>query len=86
MTPSRRAAAERPDLDGLKAVPLGIVTHQYRQVGEFGGWRRLSAGPAMSVGHLDSEGGTYRAAAAEMTEAERRAAGIRRNGQPRRRG
>jgi hypothetical protein len=84
MTLSGRAAEQRPDIDLLAAVPLGIVTHVVRHVGP-GGMKRLSAGPGALIGHVVTETGAYRAAVGQMTDQERREAGLRRNGQPRRR-
>ncbi len=70
MTLSGRAAAERPDLNNLAPIKYGIVTHAVRTSGT-GGRAWVTAGP----GRPDLGG---------MTEAERRQAGLRRNGQPRR--
>lgn len=84
MTLSGKAAVQRPDVDLLVRVPLGIVTHSVREIDKRNGMRRLSAGPGTSIGTVDFETGVYYTAAAAMTEADRRAAGLRRNGQPRR--
>lgn len=84
MTLTGRAATERPDIDALAAVRYGIVTHAVRVSG-VGTRAWVSAGPGRpDVGNVDSETGTYRASAADMTEAERRQAGLRRNGRLRR--
>lgn len=86
MTLSGRIAAARADVDTLTAVPLGIVSHVVREADKRGGYSRLSAGPHAAFGQVDTETGAYRTAAGAMTEAERRAAGMRRNGKPRRSG
>lgn len=84
MTLTGRAAEEHPDIDTLKPVQYGIVTHAVRINGT-GGRAWITAGPGRpDLGDADPETGTYRTAAAGMTEAERREAGLRRNGQPRR--
>lgn len=83
MSLSGRIAAERPDIDQLKPVPLGIVTHKVRQADKGGTWQRLTAGPGGRLGRVDSTTGTYRTAVGMMTEAERREAGLRRNGRRR---
>lgn len=81
MTLSGRIAIECPDVDQLKPVPLGVVTHKIRQVGKTSAWQRLTAGPGSRLGRVDPTTGTYRTTVGAMTEAERRAAGLRRNGQ-----
>ncbi len=85
MTLSGQAAEQHPGIDTLTAVRYGIVTHHIRQVGDTVTWERLTAGPGGGLGRVDPETGTYRTATAAMTEAERRKAGLRRNGLPRRR-
>lgn len=86
MTLTGRAAEERPDVNDLKSVRYGIVTHAVR-VNGIGGRAWITAGPGRpDLGHADSETGAYRAAVGEMTEAERRSAGLRRNGRPRKAG
>lgn len=84
MTLTGRAAEQRPDIDNLTPVRYGIVTHAVR-VNGVGGRAWVTAGPGRpDIGHADPETGAYRAQAAAMTEAERRQAGLRRNGLPRR--
>ncbi|ACU71768.1 hypothetical protein Caci_2859 [Catenulispora acidiphila DSM 44928] len=84
MTLSGRSAEEHPDVDALQAVRYGIVTHSVRANG-VGGLAWVSAGPGRpDLGQVDPESGTYRTAVAEMTETERREAGLRRNGRSRR--
>lgn len=84
MTLSGRAAEARPDIDALAAVHYGIVTHAVR-INGVGGRAWVTAGPGRpEVGIADPETGVYLATAAGMTEAERRRAGLRRNGRPRR--
>lgn len=84
MTLSGRAAQQRSDIDVLTAVRYGIVTHAARINGA-NGWTRVTAGPGRpEFGHVDSGTGAYQSAATAMTEAERRAAGLRRNGLSRR--
>lgn len=84
MTLSGRAAEAHPDIDALTAVHYGIVTHAVR-INGVGGRAWVTAGPGRpDIGIADPETGAYRAAAASMTEAERRRAGLRRNGQPQR--
>lgn len=83
MTFTGRAAQQRPDIDTLTPVRYGIVTHAVRINGT-GGRAWVTAGPGREdIGHVDPESGTYQAAAAAMTETERRQAGLRRNGRPR---
>ena len=84
MTLTGRAAEQRPDIDALAAVRYGIVTHAVR-VNGIGGRAWITAGPGQpGLGAADPETGTYRTAVGAMTEAERRKAGLRRNGQPKR--
>jgi hypothetical protein len=83
MTLSGAAAQARPGIDTLAAVPLGIVTHIEREVDNRGTKRRLSVGNGTEHGRIEPATGAYRTAAAQMTEAERREAGLRRNGRPR---
>jgi len=83
MTLSGRIVDDHPELDRLKPIPLGIVTHQVRQIGDTVFGRRLTAGPGGTLGRVEAGTGTYRSTAAAMTEAERREAGLRRNGQRR---
>lgn len=84
MTLSGRAATEHPDLNDLAPVRYGLVTHAVRANG-VGGRAWVSAGPGRpELGDTDPETGAYRTVAAAMTEAERREAGLRRNGRPRR--
>ncbi len=81
---SGNAANDRPDIDELHPVPLGIVTHASRKTIGRAGTARISAGPIAPIGVCDPETGMYQAAANQLTEDERRAAGLRRNGRPRR--
>jgi len=84
MTLSGRAAEERPEVNALGAVRYGIVTHAVR-INGVGGRAWVTAGPGRpDLGHADPETGTYQTTVAAMTEAERREAGLRRNGRPRR--
>lgn len=84
MTLTGRAAERRPDIDALTAVRYGIVTHAVR-VNGIGGRAWITAGPGRpDLGAADPETGAYRTAVGAMTEAERRQAGLRRNGRPRR--
>lgn len=84
MTLTGRAAEERPDINALAPIRYGIVTHAVR-INGIGGRAWVTAGPGRpEVGIADPETGVYVATAAGMTEAERRRAGLRRNGLPRR--
>lgn len=84
MTLTGRAAQQHPDIDALAAVRYGIVTHAVRIDG-IGGRAWVTAGPGRpDLGTADPESGAYRTVAGAMTEAERRQAGLRRNGRPRR--
>lgn len=84
MTLTGRAAEERPEINGLKAIRYGIVTHSVRINGT-GGRAWITAGPGRpDLGAADSETGAYRTTAGGLTEDERRQSGLRRNGQPRR--
>lgn len=84
MTLTGRAAEERPDINALAPIRYGIVTHAVR-INGVGGRAWVTAGPGRpDVGHADPDTGAYRAAVGAMTETERRAAGLRRNGLPRR--
>lgn len=86
MTLTGRAAEQHPDINDLAAVRYGIVTHAVR-VNGIGGRAWVTAGPGRpDLGDADPETGTYRTVAGGMTEAERRHAGLRRNGRPRRNG
>lgn len=84
MTLTGRAAEAHPDIDTLKAVRYGLVTHAARINGA-GGRAWVTAGPGRpEFGDVDPGTGAYQAVATAMTETERRAAGLRRNGLPRR--
>lgn len=84
MTLTGRAAQQRPDIDTLTPVRYGIVTHSARVNGA-GGRAWVTAGPGRpGFGDVDPGTGAYQAVATAMTETERRAAGLRRNGIPRR--
>lgn len=84
MTLTGQAAGQHPEVNALTAVRYGIVTHAVR-INGVGGRAWVTAGPGRpDIGHADPETGAYRAEVAAMTEAERRAAGLRRNGLPRR--
>lgn len=84
MTLTGRAAEERPEANALKSVRYGIVTHAVR-VNGVGGRAWITAGPGRpELGNADPETGAYRTAVGAMTETERRQAGLRRNGQSRR--
>lgn len=84
MTLTGRSAEQHPDIDVLTPVRYGLVTHAARINGA-GGRAWVTAGPGRpGFGHVDPGTGAYQAAATAMTEAERRAAGLRRNGLPRR--
>jgi len=86
MTLSGRAAEEHPEVNALTAVRYGLVTHAARINGA-GGRAWVTAGPGCpDFGDVDPGTGAYQAVAPGMTEAERRAAGLRRNGSPRRKG
>jgi hypothetical protein len=85
VTLSGRIAAERPDVDQLTRTPAALVLHLRYQPQENGPWRRREYGPGAAFGFVDQSTGTYRTTVGLMTEAERRAAGTRRNGNPRRR-
>jgi len=84
MTLTGHAAEQHPDINALAAVRYGIVTHAVR-INGIGGRAWVTAGPGRpDLGHADPETGSYRTAVADMTETERREAGLRRNGRPRR--
>lgn len=84
MTITGRAAEQRPDINDLNPVRYGLVTHAVR-VNGVGGRAWVTAGPGRpDLGDADPETGAYRTAAGAMTETERRQAGLRRNGQLRR--
>jgi hypothetical protein len=84
MTLTGRAAEEHPEVNALAAVRYGIVTHAVR-VNGIGERAWVHVGPGRpELGHADPESGTYRTVAGAMTEDERRQAGLRRNGRPRR--
>lgn len=85
MTLTGRAAEQHPDIDALTPVRYGLVTHAVR-INGVGGRAWVTAGPGRpDIGHADPETGAYQATVAAMTETERRQAGLRRNGLPRRR-
>jgi hypothetical protein len=84
MTLTGQAAEQHPDIDALTPVRYGLVTHAARINGA-GGRAWVTAGPGRpGFGHVDPATGAYQSAATAMTEGERRAAGLRRNGLPRR--
>lgn len=84
MTLTGHAAEEHPGINDLKPVRYGIVTHAVR-VNGVGGRAWVTAGPGRrDLGDADPETGTYRTVVGAMTAAERREAGLRRNGRPRR--
>lgn len=86
MTLTGRAAEQRPDIDALTPIRYGIVTHAVR-INGVGGRAWVTAGPGRAdLGHADPETGSYQATVTGMTESERREAGLRRNGRPRRTG
>lgn len=81
---SGRAAQQRPEVDALHVAEIPIGGHRRIQVGKTAQTWRLTMGNR-GPGVVDHDSGVYRADVNRMTEAQRRAAGIRRNGQPRRR-
>ena len=81
---SGRAAAQRPDVDALHVTEIPLVGHRRIRVGESAQTRRLTMGNH-GPGVIDPDAGVYRADVNGMTEAQRRTAGLRRNGLPRRR-
>lgn len=79
-----RAAAQRPDVNELAKQPIIVAVHDVRHV-PGGVAVRRSGAPATTPGLIGRESGEYVADANRLTAEQRRAAGIRRNGQPRRR-
>lgn len=83
MTLTGRTAQQHPDVDKLAPTTQPLVIHYVRQVDKTGRWGRLSTNPVQRLGSVDPETGTYTSDTRRMTESERRAAGLRRNGRPR---
>jgi len=80
VTLSGAIAERRPDIDQLAPTMGVLVVHEHREVGKTGKLRRYTAAPQLSSGRVDRETGVYRSTANRLTEADRRAFGIRRNG------
>jgi hypothetical protein len=80
MTLTGRAAKQRPDVDTLAQVAIGIATHAYASDGR----RSTGAERADVLGLVDPATGAYRSAANSISETDRRALKLRRNGRPRR--
>lgn len=84
---SGRAAAQRPEGDALHPTTANLVAHRLVKVGKgASAWvSRQSSTAPWAPGSVDPVSGVYSAVANRVTEAQRRTAGMRRNGQPRRR-
>jgi hypothetical protein len=85
MTLTGRAAQQHPDVDTLAPVTIAVATHSITP-DSYGDQQRQStgAGRADVLGLVDPETGAYRSAANTISEADRRALKLRRNGRPRR--
>lgn len=85
MTLTGRAAQQHPDVDNLKAITIAVATHSVTP-DSFGDLHRETAGAERAdvLGAVDPETGTYRSVSNAVTENDRRALGLRRNGRPRR--
>lgn len=86
MTLTGRAAQQHPDIDTLGPVTIAVATHNVAP-NSHGDQQRQSTGAARAdvIGVVDPETGTYRSASNTVSETDRRALGLRRNGRPRRR-
>ena len=81
MTLSGAIAALRPDVDGPRRILAPVVVHEVVKDGmDVFKHTRAGIGAGGTVSHVS---GSYTAEANGMTEAQRRAAGLRRNGRPR---
>jgi hypothetical protein len=78
-------AALRPDVDQLARLLRPVVVHERREVGSRGEVVKYSQAAPNVAGTVNRTTGAYAAAVNRMSETERRTAGIRRNGRPRRR-
>lgn len=85
MTLSGGAAIRRPGIDELGPSVQQLVAHERREVDKSGRYQLVVTTPHASSGRIDRATGAYRALANALSEADRRAFGLRRNGQPRRR-
>lgn len=85
MTLSGAIAERRPDIDKLHARMTLLVVHAIREADKTGQVYRHSAAGHGSSGRVDRTTGMYRTLANQLTETDRRAVGLRRNGQPRQR-
>lgn len=85
MTLTGRAAQQHPDVDTLKPVTIQVATHTVSP-DRYGDQRRETTGAERAdvLGTVDSGTGSYRSVANTVTETERRALKLRRNGRPRR--
>lgn len=85
MTLSGRAAQQRPDVDSLRPITIQVATHSISP-DRYGDQQRESTGAERAdvLGAVDPGTGAYRNTANTVTETERRALGLRRNGRPRR--
>lgn len=85
MTLTGQAAQKHPDINALTPVVIGIATHTVSP-DRYGDQTRESAGATRAdvLGTVDPETGTYRSVANTISEEQRRALGLRRNGRPRR--
>lgn len=83
---SGQAAGRRPEVDALRPRVANLVAHRPVKVGKGASvWvSRQSSAAAWAPGSVDPVSGVYSAVANRVTEAQRRTAGMRRNGQPRR--
>lgn len=86
MTLSGKIAALRPDIDMLAPTRVDIAVHQWCADVKGGAKHRESHGPERAdvFGTVEPGTGTYQSTANTLTEAQRRGAGLRRNGRPRR--
>lgn len=85
MTLTGRAAQQHPDVDALKPATIQVATHTVSP-DRYGDQRRETTGATRAdvLGTVDPETGVYRSVANTISEEQRRALGLRRNGRPRR--
>jgi len=84
VTLTGQAAQQRPDIDALKPVTIAVATHSIAP-DRHSDQQRQSAGAERAdvLGAVDPGTGAYRSVANTVTENQRRALKLRRNGRPR---
>lgn len=85
MTLTGQAAQQHPEIDALSPVVIEVATHTLETT-SYGDQHRDSSGATRAdvLGTVAPDTGTYRSVANTISEEQRRALGLRRNGRPRR--